>query len=181
MTIDNINEKIIFKSVAKPQNSSKQIGRWLLIMFTLGLLYYFYSLWKITGLLNVLILFIFIILFIVALYGLIYNLFIHDRKNKNYLYLLTEKHLIIAKDNIIIRNEEIASFNSVQICREKNNYGDLIFLNINFDNILSNVFPKQNKMELLGVENLREMVNLLLAINPDIYISDDKIKIKNNL
>ena len=38
MTIDSINEKIIFKSVAKPQNSSKQIGRWLLIMFTLGLL-----------------------------------------------------------------------------------------------------------------------------------------------
>ena len=129
----------------------------------------------------IVILFIFIILFIVALYGLIYNLFIHDRKNKNYLYLLTEKHLIIAKDNIIIRNEEIASFNSVQICREKNNYGDLIFLNINFGNILSNVFSKQNKMELLGVENLREMVNLLLAINPDIYISDDKIKIKNNL
>ena len=176
MTIDNINEKIIFKSLAKPQKCSKQIGRWLLVLLILGLLFYFYTLGHLTGLLNFLLLLTFAVLFIAVLYGLVYNFFIHDSKNKNYLYLLTEQHIIIAKDSIIIKNEKIINFKMIQICREKNNYGDVILFKVNYNNIANNLFPKQNKIELLGVESPRELVNLIHNINHDIYVFDDKFK-----
>ena len=179
MTIDNINEKIIFKSLAKPQKCSKQIGRWLLVIIILSLLFYFYTLGHLTGLLNFLLLLTFGVLFIAVFYGLIYNLFIHDNKNKKYLYLLTEQHLIMAKDSIIIKNEEINNFNMIQICREKNNYGDVILFKVNYNNIANNLFPKQNKIELLGVENPRGLVDLILKINPNIYVYDDKFKHPN--
>ena len=102
-------------------------------------------------------------------YGLIYNIFL-KYKNKNNEYFVTNKRIAIYNLKNGLRIENISDIEHIDITREKNNYGDLMF------NFYANNLIEQMKSGMVfgGVENPREIVEIICSINSNIHIYDDK-------
>lgn len=108
-------------------------------------------------------------------------------KYKNEVYFITNKRIIKYdyQNKLIYKN--ISDIEQIQISREKNGYGDLVFEFITKDDIVV-LNSERNLKELAsnlktmikatigfsGIENARNAVKIITNINPRITITYDK-------
>ena len=173
-------EKIIYELRANINKTSKQILRWIFLFIILNI--FGYIIYRFKEEIPIFIVLGYLIITIFSIYGLIYIIFIYP-KNKNNKYILTNKRVITISNSTNVSFCYIDDISMAEICREKNNYGDLIFHKINSNSdltrILKNKFFIKNDnshIDFLGIENPRKVLDTILSMNNDIYVFDDHIK-----
>ena len=173
-------EKIIYELKANINKTNKQILRWIFLFIIL--IIFGYIIYRFKETIPFAFVLGYVIITIFSIYGLIYIIFIYS-KNKNNKYILTTKRVIAIDHSANVSFCYINDISFAQICKEKNNYGDLILHKINSNynptKILKSKLFMQNDsshIDFLGIENPRKVLDNILSINNNIYVFDDHIK-----
>lgn len=168
------DEELLFYGVSDVSKTSKQNGRFLLAIVILIIFWICFIVvvrrqirWDDRILASLLAL---IILTILVFYGIIYNNFLKN-KNVNSEYFVTNQRIIVYNASVGFSIGNIFDISNISISREKNNYGDVLF--ILFRNS-SNGEKSSNKICFEGVENPRKIVDIICNINSNIRIFDDR-------
>lgn len=174
------DEQILYESSTHVDKTDMQLGK--IFIFLLVMIFF----WIIAILANTLVFLVVIIFIICLIYAFIYNVF-SKNKYKNEVYFITNKRIIKYdyQNKLIYKN--ISDIEQIQISREKNGYGDLVFEFITKDDIVV-LNSERNLKELAsnlktmikatigfsGIENARNAVKIITNINPRITITYDK-------
>lgn len=167
------DEEILFYGIADVSKTSKQCGRFLLglailVMFWILVLIGIKS-DELLDFYNLIIFLTLSLLTIGLIYGLVYNIFLKYKRNKNE-YFVTNKRIALYNSKCELRIENICDIEHIGIAREKNNYGDITF-NFYANNLIDQM---KNGMSFEGVENPRKIAELISDINKNIHIYDDR-------
>lgn len=167
------NERILFYGVSDVSKTNKQYGR-LLLMFVFLILCWFLLISGVRseGIFNLkaIICFSTLVLLTISLFwGFIYNIFL-KYKSKNNEYFITDKRVVLYNQKKGFVMDNIFNIEYIDISREKNNYGDVLF-SFRDVNLMEQM---KNGICFEGVENPRRVVEIIKSINSQVYISDDR-------